>query len=58
MGHVGSKTRSLGQLLEKHLYTVDDTVLIQSSWNFVRMFILMGSRPELKKVMSGQKQGH
>ena len=32
LGHVGSKIRSLGQILEKNLvYTLKGTVLIQSS---------------------------
>ena len=46
MGDVGSKTRLLGQFLENNVYILEDMVLIQSSWTFVRMFILMKSRPE------------
>ena len=36
----GSKTRSLGQIIEKNLvYTLEGSVLIQSSLNFVIMLI-------------------
>ena len=49
--HVGSKTRSLGQILEKTLYTLEGTVVIQSSGKFVRMLILIVSR-------SSSKLGH
>ena len=52
LGHGGSKTRSLGQILEKKtLCTLKDTVLIQSSWNFVRLLIIIIS-------WSGLKLGH
>ena len=52
LGHVGSKTGSLGQILEKKLvYTLEGTVVIQSSGNFVRMIILIISR-------SSSKLGH
>ena len=50
LGHVGSKPRSLGQILEKKklLYTLEGTVVIQNSENFVRMLILIISRSSLK----------
>ena len=31
MGHVRLKTRSLGQFLEKHAYSVEGIILIKSS---------------------------
>ena len=56
MGHVGSKTRSLGQILEKNLlYTLEGTVLIQSSPNFIRMFVMKLSRSNLKFGHVGSK---
>ena len=30
------KTRSQGQILENFVYTLEGTVLIQNSWNFIR----------------------
>ena len=52
LGHVGSKARSLGQIFEKKLvYTLEGTVLIQSSRNFIRMLMIIISR-------SGLKLGH
>ena len=48
LGHVGSKTRSLGQILEKPVYSLKGTVLIQSSWSFVRLLIIIISRSVLK----------
>ena len=39
------------------MYTLEGTVLIQSSWNFVRMFILIKSRPELKICRIESKTG-
>ena len=57
MGHVGSKTRSLGQILEKPC--------VRSSGNIFSPIIMkLGqnvsrkSRTCLKMVMSGQKLGH
>ena len=46
LGHVGSKTRSLGQIINKKplVYAWEGTVLIRSSWNFVRTLILIKSR--------------
>ena len=46
MGHVGSKTGSLGQFLENNVYTLGGIVLIQSLVNFVKMFIFMKSNTE------------
>ena len=52
----GENTRSLGQFLEKNnVYTLEGTVFIQSSWNFVKMFIIMKSRPELRMSHVGSK---
>ena len=34
---------------KNHVYTLEGIVLIKSSWNYVRMFILIKSRPEFKK---------
>ena len=51
MGYVGSKTMSLGQFLEKkNICSLDPVFMI-----FVRMFILMKSRPELKMGHVGSK---
>ena len=47
-GHVGSKARLPGQILEKNVYTIEGTVLIKTSLNFVRMLILIISRSSLK----------
>ena len=52
---VGSKTRSLDQILEKSFYTLEVTFSVQLSWNLVRMFGMMKS---WKWVMLGQKLGH
>ena len=43
MGWLGSKSRSLGQILEKSnlIYTLGATFLVQSSSKLVRMFVLM-----------------
>ena len=55
LGHVGSKTRSLGQILDKTLYTLKSTVVIQCSGNFVRMLIIIISRSNLKLGHVGSK---
>ena len=55
LGHVGSKTRSLGQILEKLVYTLEGTVSIQSSRNFIRMLIIIISRSSLKLGYVGSK---
>ena len=56
LGHVGSKTRSLGQILEKpFLYTLEGTVLIQSLRNFIRMLMIIISRSSLKLGHVGYK---
>ena len=41
LGHVGSKTRSLGQILEKPCVHSRGTVLIQSSRNIIRMLMII-----------------
>ena len=51
LGHVGSKTRSLGQILEKTSVHSEGRVLIQSSRNFIRMLLIIISR-------SSSKPGH
>ena len=48
LGHVGSKTRSLGQILEKPSVHSEGTVLIQSSRNCIRMLLIIISRSSLK----------
>ena len=51
MGHVGSKTRSVGQIIENLVNTLEATVLVQSSSNLLRMIILTISQ-------SGSNMGH
>ena len=36
MGHLGSKTRSLGQILVNLLYALETTFSVQYPWNMVR----------------------
>jgi len=55
LGHVGSKTRSLGQILEKLVFTPEVTILVVSSWNLVRMYFSMDSRPSSKLGHVGSK---
>ena len=43
MVQVGSKTRSLGHILENLVYTLEATISVQCSGKFVRMFVLMSS---------------
>ena len=43
---------------KNHVYTSEGTVLMQSSWNFVRLFILIKSRPGPKMGHVGSKLGH
>ena len=43
---------------KKHLISLENTVLIQSSWNYVRMFIFMKYRSDFKLGHIGQKLGH
>ena len=57
LGHVGLKTRLLGQILEKLLYTLECTVLIQSSLNFFRMLMIIIYRSSLKLGHVGSKTG-
>ena len=49
------KNRSMVQIIEKHIYTLEGTVLIQFALNFVKMFVTMKSQMYLKV---GQKVGH
>ena len=44
MGHIGSKTWSLGQTLEKPIVRSRGQISVQLSQNVVRMFVLMKSR--------------
>ena len=37
------------------MYSLEGIVLIQSSWHFVRMFVVIKSRPELKMGHVGSK---
>ena len=37
LGHAESKTKSLGQIINNFVYTLEDTVLIQISWKRVGM---------------------
>ena len=55
LGHVGSKTRSLGQILEKPCAHSRGPVLIQRSRNFVRMLFIIVSRSSLKLGHGGSK---
>ena len=56
LGQVGSKTRSLGQILEKNLlYTLGCTVLSQSSQNFIRMLMIIIARSSSKVGHVGSK---
>ena len=54
MGHVESKTRSPGQILENScLHFIEATFVIRFWWNFVRMFVLAISRPSLNMGQVG-----
>ena len=53
LGHVGSKTRLLGQISEKPCEHF--TVLIQSSQNFIRMLRIIIFRSSLKLGHVGSK---
>ena len=55
LGHVGSKTRSQGQIIENIVYTLEGTVLILSSCNVVRMSILIISKSSSKLGHAGTK---
>ena len=48
MGHVGSKTRSLGQILEKPCVRSIDHIFSLIIMKLVRMFVLMKPRTSLK----------
>ena len=53
MIHVVSKTRSLGQV--KNVYTLENNVLLQSSWNYFRISITTKSRSYLKLLQMGSE---
>jgi nicotinamide riboside kinase len=55
LGHVGFKSRSLGQITKNLVNTLETTFLNQSSWNFVRMIVLMKSRSSLNLGHVGSK---
>ena len=55
LGHLGSKTRSLCQTKKNLVYTLENTVLIQSSGNFIRMLIIIISRSSSKLGHLGSK---
>ena len=55
MGWVWSKSRSLGQILEKLVYTLGTTFLAKFSSNLVRMFVLMISWSSLIMGWEGSK---
>ena len=55
LGHVGSKTRSLSDILKNLVYTLEGTVLSQDSLSFVRMLIIILSRSNLKLCQAGSK---
>ena len=54
-GHVGSKNRSLGQILEKPLEAIFS---VPQSWSLVRMFVLIKSQTLMKIGLFGCKLGH
>ena len=55
LGRVGSKTRSLCQILVEKVYTLEGTVLIQISRNFIRMLMIIISRSSSKLGHVGSK---
>ena len=55
LGHVRSKSRSLDQILENFVFTLEGTVLIQSSRNFLRMLMIIISRSYSKLGHVGSK---
>ena len=55
IGHVGSKSRSLGQILEKPCVRCRGHISVQYSWNLVRMFVLMISWTSMKMCYVGWK---
>ena len=59
MVHVGSKTRSLGQILEKPCVRSRGHIFSQIIMKFGQIFFLIKSRTKIQKwVMLGQKLGH
>ena len=55
LGHVRSKTRSLGQILEKLCVHSRVHSFVQMSWHFVRRLIIIISRSDLKLGHVGSK---
>ena len=56
MGHLASKTRSLGQILKKkNVYALEAIFSVQYSGNLVRMFALMKSQNSVKMGHSVSK---
>ena len=55
LGRNGSKTRSLCQILVEKVYTLEGTVLIQISRNFIRMLMIIISRSSSKLGHVGSK---
>ena len=58
MGHVRSKSRSLGQFLEKDVYTLEGKLLFYLYKTLSKFSILMKSSQELKICHAGEKLGH
>ena len=57
MGHIGSETRSLGQIEANLVNTVEATFFAKADCNLVKMFIYMISRPSSNMGQAGSK-GH
>ena len=55
MGHVWSKTRSLGQISLELVHPLETTIFLQSSWKFIRVFVLMISWSALSMGPAGSK---
>ena len=55
MGDVGSKTRSVGQIMRNLVNTLEATVLVQSSSNLLRMIILTISQSSSNMGDAGSK---
>ena len=58
LDHLGSKTRSQGQINTNLIYTPAVTVLKQSSWILLKMFVLMILGQIRNWITWGQKLGH
>ena len=44
-----------GQILDYHVYTLVDTVLIKSSWIYAKMFVTMKQKTDLKVGYIGKE---